>query len=292
VAASKWHFSLAVRPAAPPEAEMSFSPALRSLVVGVVAAVIVVGAYAWGHGGRAVAAAAGTGVAGAAQTTVKAVASPAPGAVAGGGGISVGGTGRVTGKPNLLRLQTSVDVTKPNVNDAMQAANTVMANVQKTLKQDGVADADLQTSGLSVQPNYDYANGSSRLVGYLVSENLSVVLRNLSTAGSVITDAARVGGDGLRIGGATLDLSEDDALIAQARQNAFADAEAKAKAYAQAAGRTLGAVTSISESTATTTPQTFDYAMAAASSAAPAPVPIQAGSQDVTVDVSVTWALA
>jgi hypothetical protein len=268
---------------------MPFSPALRSLVVGVVAAAIVVGAYAWGHGGRASAA----GAARTAPTTVTAVASPAPSAVPGGGGsgISVGGTGRVTGKPNMLRLETSVDVTKPNVNDAMQAANTVMANVQKTLKQDGVADADLQTSGLSVQPSYDYSNSTSRLVGYQVSENLSVVLRNLGTAGASITDAARVGGDQLRIGGATLDLSEDAALIAQARQNAFADAEAKAKAYALAAGRTLGAVTSISESTATTPPQMFNYPMAAASNAAgAAPVPIQAGSQDVTVDVSVTWA--
>ncbi|MDQ1496143.1 MAG: uncharacterized protein QOG69_2626 [Actinomycetota bacterium] len=264
---------------------MSFSPALRSLVVGVVAAMIVVAAYAWGHGGRAAAAAA--------PTTVNAVASPAPGpgAGSGGNGISVGGTGRVTGKPNLLRLQTSVDVTKPTVNAAMQEANTVMANVQKTLKQDGVADADLQTSGLSVQPNYDYSGGTSRLVGYLVSENLSVVLRNLATAGSIITDAARVGGNELRIGGATLDLDEDDALIAQARQNAFADAEAKAKAYARAAGRTLGAVTSISESTTTPpTPQPYAYDMASGA-AASAPVPIQAGSQDVTVNVSVMWAL-
>jgi uncharacterized protein YggE len=209
-----------------------------------------------------------------------------------GGGVSVDGTGRVTGTPNLLRLDSSVTVTKPTVTEAMQAANTVMAAVQQTLKSDGVAAADLQTSGLSVQPNYTYANNTQRLTGYQVSENLSVVLRNLSTAGSIISDAARVGGDSLQIGGASLDIDQDDALIAKARQAAFADALAKAQTYAQAAGRTLGAVSSISEST-DSQPVTYDYRMAAAAPAAgsDAPVPIQAGSQDVTVNVAVTWTL-
>ena len=79
--------------------------------------------------------------------------------------------------------------------------------------------------------------------------------------------------------------------IAQARQAAFADAEAKAKAYATAAGRQLGAVTSISEST-DSQPQPIRYAAAApAAAGGVADVPIQAGSQDVTVDVAVTWAI-
>jgi uncharacterized protein len=267
---------------------MSPSPAVRSLSVGVAAAVAVVAAYAWGHGAHSASAATPPAQPQTAVLTAATSAAPSDGSV---GGVSVGGTGRVTGKPNLLRLQTSIDVTRPNVNDAMQAANVVMAAVQKTLKTDGVADADLQTSGLSVQPNYDYTNNAAHLTGYSVSENLSVVLRNLTTAGSIITDAARVGGDSLRIGGATLDLDQDGDLISQARLAAFADAEAKAKAYATAAGRTLGAVTSITEST-DSQPQTFDYpTFAAAAPAASAPVPIQAGSQDVTVDVAVTWAL-
>jgi uncharacterized protein YggE len=268
---------------------MSPSPAVRSLAVGVATAVAVVGAYAWGHGAHAASAATPPAQTPTAVLTAATSAAPSD---AGAGGINVGGTGRVTGKPNLLRLQTSIDVTKPNVNDAMQAANVAMAAVQKTLKSDGVADADLQTSGLSVQPNYDYTNNTAHLTGYTVSENLSVVLRNLTTAGSIITDAARVGGDALRIGGATLDLDADGDLISQARLAAFADAKAKADAYAKAAGRTLGAVTSITESS-NSQPQTFNYSnyAMAAPSAAPAPVPIQAGSQDVTVDVAVTWAL-
>jgi uncharacterized protein len=265
---------------------MSLNPAVRSVAVGVAAALIVVAAYAWGHGGKAAAAPVVTGPA----VPAAAPASAAPFGLPSGGGISVSGTGQVTGTPNLLRLDSSINVTRPTVTAAMQDANTAMAAVQQTLKSDGVAAADLQTSGLSVQPNYTYANNSQRLTGYQVSENLSVVLRDLSKAGSIISDAAQVGGDALQVGGATLDIDQDDALIASARQAAFADALAKAKTYAEAAGRTLGAVTSISEST-DSQPVTFDYAAAAPAASAPAPVPIQAGSQDVTVNVAVTWAL-
>jgi uncharacterized protein len=268
---------------------MSLNPAVRSVAVGVAAALIVVAAYAWGRGGKASAAPTSPTTA---VPTVLAAATTAPSGAPTGDGISVNGTGQVTGTPNLLRLDSSINVTRPTVTAAMQQANTVMAAVQQTLKSDGVAAADLQTSGLSVQPNYTYANNSQRLTGYQVSENLSVVLRDLSKAGSIITDAAQAGGDALQIGGASLDIGQDDALIAHARQAAFADALAKAKTYADAAGRTLGAVTSISEST-DSQPVTFDYRMAATASApAAAPVPIQAGSQNVTVNVAVTWALS
>ncbi|MGH8890348.1 MAG: SIMPL domain-containing protein [Acidothermaceae bacterium] len=259
---------------------MPVSIGFRSLGIGVVAAVVVVGAYTWGHSASA---------APAARADVGS-AEPSPSGGAANQGISVAGTGRVTGTPNLLRMQSSVNVTKPDVNSAMQVANTTMANVQKTLKSDGVADADLQTSGLSVQPNYNYSDKGAQLTGYTVSENLSVVLRDLTKAGTIISDAATAGGNALQIGSATLDLDGDSALIAQARQQAFADAKAKAQAYATAAGRSLGAVVSISESTNDQPqPMMFNAPMAAAASA-PA-VPIQAGSQDVTVTTNVTWSL-
>lgn len=261
---------------------MNVTIPLRPLAVGAAAAVIVVGAYALGNAGRSASAA----------PPPSPVSNSTPTSNPAASGISVSGVGRVTGTPNLLRLQTAVNVVRPSVNDALQEANTTMANVQAKLKADGVAAKDLQTSGLSVQPHYSYTGNTSKLDGYEVSENLSVVLRDLPKAGSIISDAAQVGGNELQLGGATLDLDEDDALIAQARQKAFADAKAKAAAYADAAGRSLGDVVSITEST-NSQPQPITYAMPmAAASGAAAPVPVQAGSQDVTVTVSVVWAMS
>jgi uncharacterized protein YggE len=260
---------------------MNANLVFRPLAIGATAAAVVVGAYALGNAGRSAAAAPPS--------------SPAPSAspttTAGGNGISVSGVGRVTGTPNLLRLQTSVNVVRPSVTAAMQEANKTMANVQAKLKADGVAAKDLQTSGLSVQPHYTYSGNTQKLDGYQVSENLSVVLRDLGTAGSIIADAAQVGGSELQIGGATLDLDEDDALIAQARDKAFADAKAKAAAYADAAGRSLGAVVSISESTQSQPQPYFTNSMPMAAAAGASSVPIEAGSQDVTVTVSVVWAM-
>ncbi len=267
---------------------MNVSVPLRPLAVGAAAAAVVVGAYALGNAGRSASAAPQAGPLASPATTLAAETTPAGGSVT--SGITVSGVGRVTGKPNLLRLQTSVNVVRPDVKAALQEANTTMSNVQAKLKADGVAAADLQTSGLSVQPHYTYTGSTSKLDGYQVSENLSVVLRDLAKAGSVISDAAQVGGNELQLGGATLDLDEDDALIAQARQKAFADAKAKAAAYAGAAGRSLGAVVSISESTQAQ-PQPFTYSMPMAAASAAAPVPVEAGSQDVTVTVSVVWAM-
>ena len=258
---------------------MAVSIGFRSLGIGVVAAAVVVGAYTWGHSASA------------APAPRADVGSAEPSVGGANQGISVTGTGRVTGTPNLLRMQSSIDVTKPDVNAAMQAANITMSTVQQTLKADGVADKDLQTSGLSVQPNYNYSDKGAQLTGYTVSEDLSVVLRDLSKAGSIISDAAKAGGDALRIGSATLDLDDDDALIAQARQQAFADAKAKAQAYASAAGRSLGAVVTISETTNDQPQPMMFSAPMAAGSAAPA-VPIQAGSQDVTVTTNVVWSLS
>lgn len=253
---------------------MPVTMSLRSVGVGAVAAALLVGAYAWGH---------------TASAAPESSPSPAP-VEPTSNGIAVSGIGRVTGTPNLLRLRTSVNVVKPDVNSAMQGANTTMAAVQNKLKADGVAAADLQTSGLSVQPDYDYTSSGAKLKGYRVSENLSVVLRDLPNAGSVISDVAEVGGNELVINGASLDLDDDDALVAQARQKAFDDAKAKATAYAKAAGRSLGTVKSISESTNFPSPVYVNAAPMAADKMAAA-MPIQAGSQDVTVTVSVIWSM-
>jgi uncharacterized protein YggE len=251
---------------------------LRSVAAGTVAAIVVVGAYALGHAGRAAAAVAGVTKVTAADT-----------ATAGAGGISVTGTGRATGTPNLLRLQLAVNVTKPDVSSALAAANAAANAVQKALKAGGVADADLQTSGLSIQPNYDSTSGGWRPNGFQVQQSISAVLRDLPKAGAAITAVVNAGGDAVRIDGASLDIANDTELMNKARDAAFAAAEAKAKAYAKAAGRSLGAVTTISESENTGGPYRM---LAAASAAKDIAVPIQAGSQDVSVTVSATWALS
>ncbi len=265
----------------------------RSLAVLAVAALGILLAYVLGTG-RASAASA-TAAAPSSQTPVStsvgaaALTRSAAAAAGSGDGITVTGTGKVTGTPDTLRISMSVNTTAPNVDDALRQANAAMAAVQKALRDRGVDARDLQTSGLSIQPNY---KSSGTPDGYAVYENLTATVHDLSKAGSTLSAAAAAGGNAVRIDGVSVDLADATGLMGGARTAAMADAKAKAQQYATAAGRPLGQVVSVSEVVAGAGPQPlYDLPQSSAASGA-ASVPIQAGSQDVSVQVTVVYAFA
>jgi uncharacterized protein YggE len=202
-------------------------------------------------------------------------------------GITVSGIGKVTGVPDTLRINLSVNATAANIDYALASANNTMASVQRSLAEHGVAPKDLQTSGLSIQPNYLSTGAPS---GYAVSENLAANIRDLSRAGSTLSAVVAAGGNAIRIAGVNVAIDDTSTLMAGARTNAMADAKAKATQYAAAAGRTLGPVLSISE--AVSTPNS-DYGYGVTAGAvANGTVPIQSGSQDVSLNVTVVYAFA
>ncbi len=216
-----------------------------------------------------------------------AAASALPNAAA---GITVAGTGKVTGTPDTLLVDLGVSTHGTNVSDALRSANSAAAAVQKSLQEHGVADRDIQTNGLSIQPDYNYSKGQSTPNGYAVSESVTAVLHDVDKAGDAIGAAADAGGNAIRVNSVSLDLENTSSLITNARSRAFKSATAKAEQYAAAAGRSLGAVISIDETVTGPTPRAYDGRayMAEATSA----VPIQAGSQEVAVSVTVIFAFA
>jgi uncharacterized protein YggE len=233
------------------------------------------------HSGGSVAAAATSGTSSASRTS------------GGQSGITVSGLGKVSGKPDTLILDLGVTVNGSTVSAALASASTAAGKVQKALRSDGVADADLQTSGLSIQPDYTYAkNGQGIPRGYVVTEDLTAKLRSLKTAGQTITSAVAAGGNSVRVNGISLDLEDTSSLVSAARTSAFDDAKAKAEQYARAAGRSLGAVTSISEVVTNPSPVYYGQAMSADAAGTAASVPIAAGSQDVDVTVTVVFGFA
>jgi hypothetical protein len=209
-------------------------------------------------------------------------------ATAGADTVSVSGVGQVTGVPDVLRLSMGVQTTGSTVNTALNQANDDIIKITAALKKHGVADKDIQTSGLSINPHWDQ-NSTSHITGYDVSESLTVQLRKLTDAGSAISDAAAAAGNDTRVDGVSFDIEDNAALLNQARDAAFADAKAKAEEYAKLAGRTLGKVNSVSETT-DSAPQPIPFNAPMAMSAAKA-VPVSPGSQQVSVDTSVVWTL-
>jgi uncharacterized protein YggE len=255
---------------------------LGAAAIGIAA---LVGAFAIGRGSSRPAAATTSLVA---QVGAASAATSTGGALPAGAGISVSGDGQVTGTPDTMKLDMGVDVQGATVEAALDGANKSAAAVQASLKEHGVADRDLQTSGMSIQPDYAETGGRTTITGYRVTETLSAQLHDLKKAGAAISAAAQAGGNATRIQNVSLNLTDTPALVGAARDRAFAQAKAKAEQYAKAAGVQLGGVLSIQESTSGTNPTPF--AMDAARSSEKS-VPIAAGTQTVTVSVSVVFAI-
>jgi len=198
--------------------------------------------------------------------------------------ITVTGSGAVTGTPDELQLSLEADTQAASVSAALDSANRAMTAVRDALTAGRVAPADLQTTGMSVQPQY---NQQGTITGYTASESLTAELRHLATAGQTITDAVDAGGNAVTIDGVSLDLTDQAAtLTADARARAILDARDQAEQYAKAAGTRLGRVLSISTTGGGTAPSpVFPFAPSASRSA----VPISAGTQQITISVVVVY---
>ena len=202
------------------------------------------------------------------------------------GTISVTGTATVTVVPDLATLALGVTTNGDTAAQAMTANSAAMAAVIAKLKAAGIAERDMQTSNLSLNPNWvpDASGTTSVIKGYVASNMLTVQIKALETTGSVLDAAIADGANTLN--GLTFGLQDPRPKEDAARKAAVADAMARAKLLAEAAGTTLGAIESISEVEGFQPgPQPmFKTADAMA-------VPVVAGEVGVSASVTITWAL-
>jgi uncharacterized protein YggE len=199
--------------------------------------------------------------------------------------LTVSGNGKVTVVPDVARVYLGVTLTKPTVKEARDAAAKAMTDVLAAIKGLGIADADLQTTGLSLSARY--ANGSStKIVGYVISEQVQVTIRNLDKAGDVV-DAATAKG-ATDVNGISFELADPAKALDDARAAAVTAAHTSGLAMASAAHVTLGAVISISDASA---PGPIYYGAATAAPMADVKTPVQPGTQDVSAVVTVVFEL-
>ena len=259
---------------------VSFTPGYRALAVGGLAAAALIGAFALGssQGSAATSPSGEQTPAGARPAVLTSTTSTAR--------ITVTGTGNVTGTPNQLVLAMGVQVNGSSVGSALGNANDAVNRVTAALRADGVVAADIQTSGLSIWPNYP--NNSQTPNGYSVSESLTATLGSLAAAGAQIDAAVHAGGNATTVSGISLNLTDTSSLLAQARARAVADATAKASQYAQALGQPLGPVVSITDQAVA---QPLPEYAAASPAAAKGSVPISPGTQQLSVSVTVVFAV-
>ena len=197
--------------------------------------------------------------------------------------ITVSSSGKVTVVPDVARVTLGVTITKPTVKAARENAAVSMNKIIAAVKGLGVADADIQTVGLNLYPQY--SNGSpARIVGYQISEQLQVTIRDLDKTGDVV-DAATAKG-ATDVNGISFELADPAKAMNDARANAVTAAQASAQAMATAGHVTLGSVVSISD----TNPATpIYYGAPRALAAFDAATPVKPGTQDVSVQLTVVF---
>lgn len=210
--------------------------------------------------------------------------------------IQVSGSGKVAAKPDIAVLTLGVLREAVTAREALDANNDAMSDVVKAMKDEGIEERDLQTSGFNIQPRYHYPKRSTtgeqrppRIVGYQVSNNLTIRIRDLEGVGKILDKVVTLG---VNTGG-QIQFSNDDTtmILEEARKKAMANAISKGKTLTSAAGVALGRILTISEHSATPRPVPIAHARTLAAQAEDASVPVQAGENQYRVDVSVTWEL-
>ena len=197
-------------------------------------------------------------------------------------GITVTGAGRVSTVPNEAEFSLGVTTEGQTARAALTENGERMRRLIEALKLAGVAARDIQTRDVSVGSDYDADGRSDQFVA---SNTVSVLIRDLDTAGAVLDAATRAGAN--NVYGPSLTRSNRDGLERRALEDAVANARKRAEAVAAAGGVNLGAVIAMSESPQVVGPE---LAYRAADSAASS-VPIEKGTQEIRATVSVTFAI-
>jgi uncharacterized protein len=204
--------------------------------------------------------------------------------------LSVGGSGTVYLTPDIANIYIGVHTENPDITQAVDQNNAQTMALVNALKNLGVAEADIQTSNFSVYSSigYDKQTGASTGQTYMVDNSVYITVRDLSKLGSLLSTAVGAGAN--NINSITFDVADKSAAMQDARQKAVANAASLADELAQTAGVSLGAIQSITYTD--NSPVSYAYGMGGGGAAAPnSSVPIQPGKTEVSVNVSVTYAL-
>jgi len=208
--------------------------------------------------------------------------------------IVVSGEGEAKAVPDMALITLSVVRQAKTAREALDDNNKAMGDVLAALKQSGIADRDLQTSGFGIMPQFNYPTDTGgralppELIGYQATNTLTVRVRDLTRLGAVIDQAVTLGVN--QGGDVAFTNDKPQPLVTEARKAAVADALDKAKVLTEAAGVKLGRIVEISESMPRA-PQPLYRAAAMAKEMSDSSVPMAAGENSYSVTVNVTFAL-
>lgn len=160
--------------------------------------------------------------------------------------ITVDGEGKIVALPDLATINLGVQTENKEVATAQKENTEKMNKIIEAIKAQGVKPADIQTTNYQINPQYDYRDGSTKLRGYIVTQNLTLSIRDLSKLGYILEIAGSLGAN--QVGGLNFTVDKPDNFKNEARQKAIINARAKAERLAASLGVRLGAIRNFNES--------------------------------------------
>jgi len=211
-------------------------------------------------------------------------------------GIWVTGEGKVTAVPDIATLRLGIEAQEATVAEAQARASEAMDRVRTALEDNGVAEKDIQTQYFSIRQRTDWDEimGQEIVIGYRVTNMVTVKIWDIDKAGLIIDAVAVAGGDLTRIDDVSFSIDEPSVYLEEAREKAMADAKAKAEKLAGLAGVRLGKPTYISESSYLPSPiyprVYYEGGMAPPAPEVP-PTEISPGEMEISLTVQVAYAI-
>ena len=204
-------------------------------------------------------------------------------------GITVSGEGKVSVVPDLATLNLGVEAQDTTVTAAQDQATAAMEMIMAALNDNGVAEEDVQTQYFNIYrvTRWDDETWEEVVIGYRVSNMVSVKIRDMDNISSIIDDAVEAGGDLIRVNGISFSVDDPSMYYDEAREEAMADAQARAEALAELGGVRLGKPTYITEGSYQ--PGSIYITGARVDEAMESETPISAGETEITLNVQVTY---
>ena len=202
--------------------------------------------------------------------------------------ITVSATGKVTVAPDVARINLGVTATKSTVKATREAGAKAMTDIIAALKGLGIADADIETTNISLYPQYG-TGPTPKVVGYQINEQVEVTVRDLDKAGDAV-DAATLAG-ATNVNGISFELADPVKAQNDARAAAVEAARVSAQAMASAGRVSLGGVVSITDATTPVSPIYYGRG-ALSAGAADTATPVQPGTQDLAAMVTVVFEIS
>lgn len=220
-----------------------------------------------------------------AQTATGGYAMPADGTL-----LNVSAQAEASRAPDVATLSAGVVTQAVDGNAAMRQNAEQMAKVVAAIKAAGIADKDVQTSGISLNPQYRYVeNEAPKITGYQASNTVSLKVRDIAKLGKVLDALASVGAN--QINGPSFEIDQPEPVYDEARLAALKKAQARAETYAKALGLKVRRIVSISEgSGGFRPPMQMEFARANAKGMADS-TPVSPGETTLSVSLDVVFEL-